>query len=33
MRTFWYHGNQTKKQIPMILAILNDPYPGNICTK
>ena len=33
MGTFCCHGNQTKRQITIILAILNCPYPSNICTK
>ena len=28
---FWCHGNETKRQITIILAILNCPYPCNIC--
>ena len=33
MGAFCYHGNQTKRQITVILGILNCPYPSNICTK
>ena len=33
MRAFCCHGNQTKRQITMILAILSCPFPSNICTK
>ena len=33
MGAFCCHGNQTKRQITIILAILNCPYPSNICTK
>ena len=33
MGAFCCHGNQTKKQITIILAILNCPYPSHICTK
>ena len=33
MGDFWSHGNQTKRQITTILAILNCPYPSNIYTK
>ena len=29
MGTFCCHGNQTKRQIIIILAILNSPYPSN----
>ena len=31
MGVFCCHGNQTKKQITIILAPLNCPYPSNIC--
>ena len=31
--SFCCHGNQTKRQNTIILAILNCPYPSNICTK
>ena len=30
--TFCCHGNQTKRYIGKLLAILNCPYPRNICT-
>ena len=30
---FCYHGNQTKRQITIILVILKGPYPSNIPTK
>ena len=33
MGAFCCHGNQTKRQITIILAILNYPYPSNICIK
>ena len=33
MGAFCCHGSQTKRQINIILAILNCPYPSNICTK
>ena len=33
MGTFCGHGNQTERQITIILAILNCPYPSNICTR
>ena len=33
MGTFCWHGNQTKQQITIILAILNCPYTSNIYTK
>ena len=33
MGAFCCHGNQTKRQITIILAILNFPHPSNICTK
>ena len=33
MGAFCCHGNQTKRQLTIILAILNCPYPSNICTK
>ena len=33
MGAFCCHGNQTKRQITVILAILNWPYQSNICTK
>ena len=33
MRAFCCHSNQTKRQITINLAILNCPYPSNICTK
>ena len=32
MGAFCCHGNQTKRQITIILAILNCPHPSNICT-
>ena len=33
MGAFCCHGNQTKRQITIILAILNCPYPNHIRTK
>ena len=33
MGAFCCHGNRTKRQITIILAILNCPYPSNIRTK
>ena len=33
MGVFCCHGNQTKRQISRLLAILNCPYQFNICTK
>ena len=33
MGAFCCHDNQTKRQIIIILAILNCPYPSNICTE
>ena len=33
MGAFCCHGNQTKRQITIILAISNCPYPSNTCTK
>ena len=33
MGVFCCHGNQTKRQTTIILAILNCPYPSNFCTK
>ena len=33
MGVFSCHGNQTKRQIGILLAIFNCPYPSNICTK
>ena len=33
MKAFCCHGNQTKRQITIILAILDCPYQSTICTK
>ena len=33
MGAFCCHGNQSKRQITIILAILKGPYPSNIPTK
>ena len=33
MGAFCCHGNQTKRQITIILAIFKGPYPSNILTK
>ena len=32
MGAFYCHGNQTKSQITIILAIIKSPYPSNILT-
>ena len=33
MGAFCWHGNQTTRQITLIVALLNCPYQSNICTK